>query len=104
VENVPERCEETVPFPPDDRDFDNDQDIERDLKREEARHQMVGEIEQAVLSNRDKWEKLDALILHAWIHDPTRMKVALMYLNSMISEDDRHMVERILRGETKVQP
>jgi hypothetical protein len=85
-------------------EFDNGGDIARDMARDEARHKLLEDVENKVLAARGRWEELDALILHAWIHDPTRMKVALMYLNSMISEFDREMVEKILRGETKVQP
>jgi hypothetical protein len=81
------------------REFDNDQDIARDMAIDEAKHKLLEDVERKVEAAKGKWEQLDALILHAWIHDPGRMKVALMYLNSFISEADRKMVEKILKGE-----
>lgn len=75
-----ERCEETVPFP-DDREFDNDDDIDRDLKQQEC-------------------ADLDSVICDA---DAERMRTVLLVLNGGLSPRDREMATRILKGTTQLQ-
>jgi len=79
----PQRCEETVPFP---SEFDNPDDISRDMGDREKR------------ALRREWEAMDTDIRDA---DPERMRVALLYVNSRLDGRDRALVCRILRAETQ---